>query len=165
MLYMYTIQSQLGVNSHIRTCMFQCTTIISIVHVHYMYVPHLFSLNYYPLLPCPPLSSLISLADLPVTVMEYTGPLDSLSSRDVDQKLLNSRLEECSVCVDTSVMRLLETVLSTNKTRCQRDLGKHLAYWESVGWAHRCPIRLGFCLYRSCVVCWSWVSFLSSLTL
>ena len=83
--------------------------------------------------PTPP-PSLLSLADLPVTVMEYSGPLDSLSSQDVDQKLLNSRLEECSVCVDTSVMRVLETVRSTSKTRCQRDLGEYmyLSLWENV---------------------------------
>lgn len=67
-----------------------------------------------------------SLSDFPVTVLEYSGPLDSLSSQDVDQKLMNSRLEECSVCVDTSVMRLVETVLSTSRTRCQRDLGKYI---------------------------------------
>ena len=65
-----------------------------------------------------------SLSDFPVTVLEYSGPLDSLSGRDVDQKLVNSRLEECCVCVDTSVRRLMETVLSTSRTRCQRDLGE-----------------------------------------
>jgi hypothetical protein len=67
-------------------------------------------------------SEKLHLSDFPVTVLEYGGPLDSLSAQDVDQKLRNSRLEECSVCVDTSVMRLLETVLSTSRTRCQRDL-------------------------------------------
>ena len=59
-----------------------------------------------------------------MTVLEYSGPLDSLSATDVDQKLVNSRLEECSVCVDTTVRRLVETVLSTSRTRCQRDLGE-----------------------------------------
>ena len=59
-----------------------------------------------------------------MTVLEYRGPLDSLSCTDVDQKLLNSRLEECTVCVDTTVCRLVETVLSTSRTRCQRDLGE-----------------------------------------
>ena len=65
-----------------------------------------------------------SVSEFPVTVLEYSGPLDSLSSTDVDQKLVNSRLEECTVCVDTTVRRLVETVLSTSRTRCQRDLGE-----------------------------------------
>ena len=68
-----------------------------------------------------------------MTVLEYTGPLDSLSSTDVDQKLVNSRLEECTLSVDTTVCRLVETVLSTSKTRCQRDLGEyHVQY--TVDW-------------------------------
>ena len=94
-------------------------------------------------LSCVTLCILYSLSDFPVTVMEYSGPLDALSSRDVDQKLVNSRLEECSICVDTSVMRLVETVLSTSKTRCQRDLGKHV-YMHSL---HRQTVHCLLYLY------------------
>ena len=64
------------------------------------------------------------LTNFPVTVLEYAGPLHTLSSQDVDQMLLHSPLEECMVTVDTTMMRVLEVVLSTNKTRSQRDLGE-----------------------------------------
>lgn len=109
-VYMYIVQFIYGV--HVYACVF-CIFVSSQSCTLHFFIP-------------------TSLSDFPVTLLEYSGPLDSLSSQDVDQKLVNSRLEECSVCVDTSVMRLVETVMSSSKTRCQRDLGRHQeTYWYS----------------------------------
>jgi len=60
-----------------------------------------------------------------VTVHEYAGALQTLSTEDMDQLLLNARLEECSVTVDRSLNRILEVIVAINKTRSQRDLGTH----------------------------------------
>ncbi len=59
-----------------------------------------------------------------MTVLEYTGSFQSLSCNDVDQLLVNTRLEECSVSIDSSLKRVLEVVVSAGKTRSARDLGK-----------------------------------------
>ena len=128
------------------TCTCACTCTCTVVHTVYACTCTSFLLLSFLLLSFPPHNSPISstpsspsslslpaspspspsprLTNFPVTVLEYAGPLHTLSSQDVDQMLLHSPLEECMVTVDTTMMRVLEVVLSTNKTRSQRDLGE-----------------------------------------
>ena len=62
-------------------------------------------------------------ANFDVTVLEYPGSLHTLSPSDVDQLLMNSPLEECTVSIDSSLRRVMEVITSASKTRSQRDLG------------------------------------------
>ena len=64
-----------------------------------------------------------STVNFAVTLLEYEGSFDVLSSSDIDQLLLNRSLEECAVSIDSSLFRVLEVEVSASKTRCQRDLG------------------------------------------
>ena len=64
-------------------------------------------------------------ANFQVTVLEYPDSLHSLSPNDMDQLLINNPLEECNVSVDSSLRRVLEVIVSANKTRSQRDLGNY----------------------------------------
>ena len=62
-------------------------------------------------------------ANFDVTVLEYPGSLHTLSPSDLDQLLMNSPLEECTVSIDSSLRRVMEVITSASKTRSQRDLG------------------------------------------
>lgn len=64
-------------------------------------------------------------ANFQVTVLEYPDSLHTLSPNDMDQLLINNPLEECNVSVDSSLRRVLEVIVSANKTRSQRDLGNY----------------------------------------
>ena len=73
-----------------------------------------------------------------MTVLDYGASFHSLSSEDVDQILLNSRMEECAISIDSSLKRVQETIVSAAKTRCQRDLGERggiLCGWGDTVWA------------------------------
>ncbi len=58
-----------------------------------------------------------------VTIHEYVGSLQTFSTGDMDQLLLNCRLEEATVSVDPTLNSILEVVVAANRTRAQRDLG------------------------------------------
>ena len=80
-------------------------------------------------------------ANFEVTVLEYPGSLHTLSPSDVDQLLINSPLEECTVSIDSSLRRVMEVIASASKTRSQRDLGT-------------CILGLILCVYASvCILC------------
>ncbi len=69
------------------------------------------------------LFSLTTSINFLVTVHEYVGSLQTFSTGDMDQLLLNCRLEEATVSVDPTVNKILEVVMAANRTRAQRDLG------------------------------------------
>ncbi len=63
-----------------------------------------------------------------VTVHEYTGSLHTLSLSDLDQLLINGRLEETTVSIDHTLNQLLEVDMAASTTRAQRDLGEKVPY-------------------------------------
>lgn len=70
-----------------------------------------------------------------VTVLEYSGSFHTLSCNDVDQLLVNSRLEECTISIDCSLQKMLEVDVSASTTRSTRDLGKtRLWYVVGIAW-------------------------------
>ena len=57
-------------------------------------------------------------------VFDYSGSFHNLSSQEIDNILMHSNLEECTLSIDSSLCRALEINMTVKKTRAQRDLGE-----------------------------------------
>ena len=57
-------------------------------------------------------------------LFEYSGSFHHLSPQDIDNVLMHSNLEECTLSIDSSLSRALEINMRLKKTRAQRDLGE-----------------------------------------
>lgn len=57
-------------------------------------------------------------------VFDYSGSFRNLSPEEIDNVLMHSNLEECTLSIDSSLSRALEINMVLKKTRAQRDLGE-----------------------------------------